>query len=462
MTHEYQRPPETEGLRLHLNENTAGCSPRVTSALRDLTRERIAFYPNYDGIAEAVAARFRVVAGQRAADQRARRRHPRRGDRGAFASAGSTRRSKRSSYGRRSTCTKPAPTPSAGGSSNIPPQPDFVFPLDRVTEAITPRHAGHLPDESEQPDRPLDSARHGRRRGPRGAAGPDLPGRGLRRLRRRDDDRTMRRCGGIPNLVVGRTFAKAYGLAGLRIGALVGSEATLAPMRRAVPPYTLNVFAAAALPAALEDVEYYDWYLARSARRRRCSTTSWRALRVRYWPSDAQLRARLLRRRPRQGHPRGSGGAASPSATVRAIPGAPGARASPRAWSNTPGASSRRSRRCYAARGNRPQDHRDEHRHPSRARRQGADTRSRPASGSSITCWSSSPAMAASTCARTPTATSTSISTIPSKTSASPSAKRSRRRSGTAAASIAPATSSCRWTRRSASRRSISAAASTP
>ena len=61
MTHEYQRPPETEGLRLHLNENTAGCSPRVIVALRDLTRERIAFYPNYDGIAAAVAARFGVA-----------------------------------------------------------------------------------------------------------------------------------------------------------------------------------------------------------------------------------------------------------------------------------------------------------------------------------------------------------------------------------------------------------------
>ncbi len=68
--------------------------------------------------------------------------------------------------------------------------------------------------------------------------------------------------GRLPNLVIGRTFAKAYGLAGIRVGALVGTAAALAPMRRAVLPYTLNVFAAAALPAALEDVEYFNWYLA--------------------------------------------------------------------------------------------------------------------------------------------------------------------------------------------------------
>ena len=46
--------------------------------------------------------------------------------------------------------------------------------------------------------------------------------------------------GAIPNLLVGRTFAKAFGLAGLRAGALVGSVERLAPIRRAILPYTLN------------------------------------------------------------------------------------------------------------------------------------------------------------------------------------------------------------------------------
>ena len=66
---------------------------------------------------------------------------------------------------------------------------------------------------------------------------------------------------GLPNVVVGRTFAKAYGLAGLRVGALVALPRTLAAMRRAIPPYSLNVCAAAALPAAFADTAYYDWYV---------------------------------------------------------------------------------------------------------------------------------------------------------------------------------------------------------
>ena len=36
----------SSGLRLHLNENTAGCSPRVFEALHAITRQRAALYPD--------------------------------------------------------------------------------------------------------------------------------------------------------------------------------------------------------------------------------------------------------------------------------------------------------------------------------------------------------------------------------------------------------------------------------
>jgi histidinol-phosphate aminotransferase len=65
----------------------------------------------------------------------------------------------------------------------------------------------------------------------------------------------------VPNIVVGRTFSKAYGLAGLRIGALVAAPETLAPMRNIVPPYSVNVAAAAALPAALADERHTSRYI---------------------------------------------------------------------------------------------------------------------------------------------------------------------------------------------------------
>jgi histidinol-phosphate aminotransferase len=93
----------------------------------------------------------------------------------------------------------------------------------------------------------------------------------------------------LTNVVVGRTFAKAYGLAGLRAGALVAAPETIAPLRRTVPPYTLNVAAAVALPAAFEDTAYYEWYLAqvRESRRLLCATLD--RLDVKYWPSSANF-----------------------------------------------------------------------------------------------------------------------------------------------------------------------------
>ena len=65
MTYEYEKVlTPSSGLRLHLNENTAGCSPKVIDALRALTRTDIGFYPDYDAVVSACAARLGVVPEQ--------------------------------------------------------------------------------------------------------------------------------------------------------------------------------------------------------------------------------------------------------------------------------------------------------------------------------------------------------------------------------------------------------------
>ena len=54
MSH-YQKPPELyDGLRLHQNENTGGCSPKVIEALGRMRPDQIGFYPPYAAATEAV------------------------------------------------------------------------------------------------------------------------------------------------------------------------------------------------------------------------------------------------------------------------------------------------------------------------------------------------------------------------------------------------------------------------
>ena len=64
----------------------------------------------------------------------------------------------------------------------------------------------------------------------------------------------------VPNLLVARTFSKAYGLANLRLGMLVGNAELLKYVRKVCSPYNVNGIALACLPAALADDAYLSWY----------------------------------------------------------------------------------------------------------------------------------------------------------------------------------------------------------
>ncbi len=52
----YLRPADREGaLRLHLNENTGGCSPAVLDAIRKISAEDVACYPDYAALSRECA-----------------------------------------------------------------------------------------------------------------------------------------------------------------------------------------------------------------------------------------------------------------------------------------------------------------------------------------------------------------------------------------------------------------------
>jgi len=59
-----------------------------------------------------------------------------------------------------------------------------------------------------------------------------------------------------PNLIVSRTFSKAYGLAGLRVGYGISAPEVADLLNRIRPPFNCNSLALAAAAAALADSEY--------------------------------------------------------------------------------------------------------------------------------------------------------------------------------------------------------------
>ncbi len=62
--------------------------------------------------------------------------------------------------------------------------------------------------------------------------------------------------GGNKNVIVLRTFSKAYGLAGLRIGYAIGHPETIQLLNKVRQPFNVNAMAQAAAMAALDDVTH--------------------------------------------------------------------------------------------------------------------------------------------------------------------------------------------------------------
>ena len=91
------------------------------------------------------------------------------------------------------------------------------------------------------------------------------------------------------NLFVARTFSKAYGLAGLRMGILAGDARQMAMVRRVASPYNVNTAALAVLPEALRDQEYVEHYVAEVRRARTVLEQELRSLGLYYWPSRANF-----------------------------------------------------------------------------------------------------------------------------------------------------------------------------
>jgi histidinol-phosphate aminotransferase len=255
----YEKPGEFyDGLRLHQNENTGGCSPRVIAALAGITREQMAFYPPYAAATKDCADylgvdpdRLSLVNGL---------------DEGIMAAAVGYLRPTADGFVAEAVIPEPAfeifafDTEIVGGRPvRVAPNADFSFPLDRVLEAITPATRVVFLTNPNNPTgvtMPREAIEAVSRRLPKGAvvfldeAYAEFSGTTfIPELER------------FPNVIVGRTFSKAFGLAGIRIGAITGHPDALEPLRLAIPVYSVNIAAVVAVRAALDDRSYVERYV---------------------------------------------------------------------------------------------------------------------------------------------------------------------------------------------------------
>jgi len=288
MTYEYERVlTPSSGLRLHLNENTAGCSPKVAEALQRMSREQAAFYPDYDAAIGACAEHLSVGVDQLLLTNGL--------DEGILAAAIAALRGSSAASPHEAIVVVPAFDMYAacadalgGRVVEITLREQFRFPLDEMLAAIGPRTKTIFLTNPNNPTGqliPRDALIAIARAAPAALvfvdeAYADFSGETL------IGTQDMRE---LLNVIVGRTFAKAYGLAALRIGALVADAATLAPIRRIVPPYSINAYAATALPIALGDESYRKWYLDQVRQSRELLYAALDRLGVGYWPSAANF-----------------------------------------------------------------------------------------------------------------------------------------------------------------------------
>jgi histidinol-phosphate aminotransferase len=282
--HTYERVTVGGGRRLHLNENTAGCSPAVLEILRGMSRQDAGFYPDYEAAQGACAA----YLGRPSAEVLLTNGL----DEGILAITAWAFKGIENpqaivvlpAFDMYAACADAL----GGQVVGIPPEPDFAFPIDGVLRAIDARTRVVWLTNPNNPTGqliPRDAILRIAAAAPQAVVAVDEAYADFCGATLLDGDALERH----PNLIVGRTFAKAHGLAGLRAGALIASAATLEPLRRVVPPYSINAVVAAALPAALGDRESLRWYLAQVDESKPLLYAAFERHGIPYWPSHANF-----------------------------------------------------------------------------------------------------------------------------------------------------------------------------
>ena len=267
-------------LRLDFNENTVAPSPRVFAALQTLTAEALTIYPERQPAERIVAAHFGLTPDQvlltNGVDEAIHLLAC------AFLDEGDEAVVCTPSFFMYDVSIAMMTT----GLRRIQAEDSFEFPLDRFLAAITPRTRLIIVASPNNPTGTTVSREHLLQIA---AAAPQAVVMVDEAYFHFHGETTLPDAGKIPNLLIARTFSKAYGLANLRLGMIVGDARLIGFLRKVSSPYNVNGVALAVLPEALADEPYLQWYVAEIRTGRDRLYAALEDLGVRYWPSAANF-----------------------------------------------------------------------------------------------------------------------------------------------------------------------------
>ncbi|MGC9157599.1 MAG: pyridoxal phosphate-dependent aminotransferase [Terracidiphilus sp.] len=278
---EYHPPlGSRDALRLDFNENTLACSPRVRQALHRISTGDLTRYPEREPVEALVAAHLGLAPAQVALTN-----------------------------GVDEAIHVLFETFLEAGDELLLPVPTYTM-YEVYASATDARVVSVLADESLQfPFEPLLAAITPRTKiiavaNPNSPSGSAATRAQLVEIARRTPhaallvdeayfhfhgETVVDLIASLPNLIVARTFSKAYGLAGLRLGLLAGTVETMRWVKRVLSPYSVNSLALACLPPALADEAFLDAYVAEVVAARAEFEAALDRAGIRRWPSRANF-----------------------------------------------------------------------------------------------------------------------------------------------------------------------------
>jgi histidinol-phosphate aminotransferase len=267
-------------LRLDFNENTLAPSPRVIERLKKITAEGLTIYPEREPVERVVATAHNIQPDQliltNGVDEAIHLMAC------TFLDEGDEAIICTPSFFMYDVNIKMM----TRGLTKVQADDDFVFPFERVMAAITPRTRLIIIASPNNPTGATVSREHLlaiAKAAPHAVLMVDEA------YFHFFGESVLQDINDFPNLIVARTFSKAYGLANLRVGMLCGQPRLIQFLHKVSSPYNVNGIALAVLPEAVADREYIDWYVTQIHQGRERIFEALKELGVRTWPSAANF-----------------------------------------------------------------------------------------------------------------------------------------------------------------------------